>query len=88
MFSIEEGDFAIIDPDNRSPDPGDYVLSVINGCANIKRFYIDKEHGQLLLLSESSENQPPIRLHEDDNLEFFINGKVVTVIKQPPICPH
>ncbi len=60
---------------------GDIVLSIIDGMANIKKFFLDKEHGQAILMSESTKEFPPIYIHEDD--DFMINGKVVQVIKTP-----
>lgn len=81
--NIEDGDFVIIDSESRQPSNGDYVLSVINGSANVKRFYDDKGNGRVILRSESSENYPPIFIHVDDNPDFFINGKVISVIKVP-----
>lgn len=78
-FSIEDGDFVLVDPGNKVPQNGDYVLSVINGCANIKKFFWDKKSGQIALSSESSENFSPIFIHQDDN--YMINGIVKNVIK-------
>jgi repressor LexA len=78
-YSIEEGDYVLVDPNNKSPQNGDYVLSIINGCANIKRFLWNKKDGQIALMSESSENFPPIFIDQDDN--YMINGVVKNVIK-------
>lgn len=77
--TIEEGDYALIDPDNKNPRNGDYVLSVIEGCANIKKFFWDKKENQIALVSESTENFKPIYIHADDN--YMINGLVKNVIK-------
>ena len=79
--SIEDGDFVIIDENDRDPNNGDYVLSIINGSANIKKFHRDITNHRIVLLSESSENFAPIFIHEQDNPDYFINGKVVSVIK-------
>jgi repressor LexA len=76
--NIEEDDYVLIDGDQRNPSPGDYVLSVINDCANIKKFARSKD-GNIALLSESTSKYPPIYIGEDDN--FMINGKVIQVIK-------
>ncbi len=78
---IENGDYVIVDYGNKDPQDGDYVLSVIDGAANIKRFY--KNRKEIRLISESSLGIPPIILHEDD-LEahgYLVNGVVVRVIK-------
>ena len=79
--SIDEGDYVIADRDYSAPQSGDYVVSVIDGAANIKKFKPDPANHQVYLLSESSEDIPPIVLHEED--QFFINAKVVKVVKSP-----
>lgn len=76
--TIEEDDYVVIDSDQRTPNSGDYILSVIDNCANIKRYARTKD-GNIALLSESSSNHPPIYIGEDD--QFIVNGKVVQVIK-------
>lgn len=76
--NIEEDDYVIVDSDQRTPSQGDYILSVIGNCANIKRYARTKD-GNIALLSESTENYPPIYIGEDD--QFIVNGKVVQVIK-------
>lgn len=78
---IEDGDYVIIDSEYRNPKEGDIILSIIDGMANIKRYHWDKEHEQIALTSESTQNVPPIYIHESD--DFAINGKVVQVIKKP-----
>jgi repressor LexA len=78
---IEEGDYVIIDSEDRSPQNGDIVLSVIDGTANIKRFHRDARNKEIALVSDSTHDLPPIYLHEDD--DFMINGKVVQVVKKP-----
>ncbi len=80
---IEDGDYIIIDTTDRSPKNGDIVLSIIDGLANIKRFYRDEENKQIILISDSTQDFPPIYIHENDN--YMINGKVVQVIKKPKI---
>jgi SOS-response transcriptional repressor LexA len=82
-YPIEEGDYILIDETNKEPSNGDYVLSIINGCANIKRYFEDKSHHQIALISESTENIPPIYIHEMDKDDYLINGKVALVIKDP-----
>lgn len=76
---IEDGDYVIIDQDYPNPKDGDIVLSVLDGVANIKKFYRD-EDGNIVLMSESKQSFPPIHIHKHDN--YFINGKVVKVIKK------
>ena len=78
--NIDDGDLVLIDGNDRTPLNGDYVLSIINGFANIKRFKIEEKTGQFVLISESKNpKHKPIFLHPDD--EFMINGKVVGVVK-------
>lgn len=80
---IEEGDYIVVDPKDQSPKSGDYVLSIINGSANVKKFYLDENNHQIILYSESSKDYPPIFIHETDSHDFLVNGKVVDVIKNP-----
>lgn len=78
--TIEDGDFVIIDSLDQNAEHGDYVLSIIDGCANLKKFIIDR-NGQKLLVSESANpKHKPIFLHESD--DFMINGKIISVIKK------
>lgn len=81
--NLEEGDFAIIDYGAGNPKDGDYVLSVIDGMANLKRFIFDKEGQQITLLSESTQNYPPIFIHPSD--DYLIGGKIIQVIKKPKV---
>lgn len=80
--NIEEGDFVIVDSERRNPRNKDYVLSVTGGLANIKRFIKDDVNQQIVLMSESTEDFPPIVLHPDD-VEFLVCGTVTKVIKKP-----
>jgi repressor LexA len=79
--NIEDGDYLIIDSSNTSPTNGDIVLSVIDDMANIKKYVWDEINRQVVLVSESTKDIPPIYIHEDDS--FMINGKVIQVIKKP-----
>lgn len=76
--SIEENDYVVIDSDQRIPNKGDYILSIINGCSNIKK-YNRSVDGNIALLSESDKKYAPIYISEHD--EFIVNGKVIQVIK-------
>ncbi len=78
---IEDWDYVIVDVTDKNVKNGDVVLSIINGMANIKKFHLDHENNQVVLMSESTKEFPPIYIHEDD--DFMINGKVVQVIKKP-----
>ena len=78
---IETGDYVIIDGNNRSPENGQYVLSVIDGAANLKRFHRDGKTGQIKLESESTFETKPIYIQEDDFRDYMINGTIMGVIK-------
>lgn len=78
-LSVENDDYLIVDTSYRNPKNDDYVVSIIDGCANVKK--IKMEEGRITLLSESSENIPPIYIHPDDS--YLINGKVIQVVKKP-----
>jgi len=79
--NIENGDFVVIDKNDIFPKNGDYVLSVIDGMANIKKYFMDKINNQIILLSESTSEYPPIYISEND--DFMINGKIIQIIKKP-----
>lgn len=81
--SIEDGDYAVVDPEYRSLKNGDYVLSVIDGVANIKRYFKDIDNQRIILLSESSMSTSPIFIHFQDLDTYVVNGKVIQVIKKP-----
>lgn len=81
--NIEPGDYVIVDGDVTIPEKGEYVLSVIDGLANIKKFYLDEEHQQVMLVSESTKDYPPICIAESEIDQYVVSGKVVEVIKQP-----
>ncbi len=81
--SIDDGDYVIIDTKQKSPENKDYIVSIIDGMANIKRFILDKENKQIVLMSESTKNYPPIFIGEDELGEYSICGKVIQVIKKP-----
>ena len=77
--NVESGDFVIVDSENLSPRDGDYVVSVIDGMANIKKYRLDKNHSRIALLSESTQEYSPIFIHQND--DFRISGKVVGIVK-------
>ena len=77
--NVESGDFVIVDSENTSPRNGDYVVSIIDGMANIKKYHLDKDQNRIALLSESTQNYSPIFVHEND--DFRISGKIVEVVK-------
>lgn len=78
--NVESGDFVIVDSENTLPHDGDYVVSVIDGLANLKKYHLDKKNSRIALLSESTHEYSPIFIHEND--DFKINGKIVSIIKK------
>lgn len=83
--SIEDGDYVVVDSDARNPKNNSYILSVIDGVANIKKYFFDKQNQQILLLSESRKDLPPIYIHPDDEGAFTVCGEIVSVLKKPKI---
>ena len=79
--NLEEGDFALIDSQHRQPGDGDYILSIIDGCANLKKFKRHSKTGAIQLLSESSdESHKPIYISSEE--KYMVNGKVIFVVKK------
>ena len=81
--NANDGDYLIVDCSKRQPEDGEYVLSVMDGAANFKKFFKDDDSKEIRLVSESTLNIPPIILHEDD-LEtsgYLVNGVVIKVVK-------
>lgn len=71
----------LIDPENQSPQNGDYVLSIIDDCANLKKFERDSKTGAIRLVSESTnKTHKPIYISSEDN--YMVNGKIVAVLKK------
>ncbi len=80
--TIENGDYVIVNS-SKAPKDGDYVLSIIDESANIKKLYKDRANKEIRLVSESTIDFAPIIMTEDDLREenYFINGVVERVIK-------
>ncbi len=78
--NIEDGDFVIVDAEQKSPEPGQYIVSIIDEMANIKKFVPDPQNKRIVLKSESTKEYLPIFIHEDDKYE--VSGSVVRVIKK------
>lgn len=81
--TIEDGDYVLALKAFGIPQSGEYVISIIDGAANIKKFYKDDANKQIVLLSESTSPSAPIYVHEDDISEYVFCGRVVDVLKQP-----
>ena len=80
--NIVDGDYVIVDKKYRQPKNGDYVVSIIDGAANIKKIYFNKDK-QIALISESTLDLPPIYIHQNDYKNYFVCGIVVAVMKRP-----
>jgi len=76
---INEGDFVIINPNQKNFKDGDKILAVIDGLATVKTFKrIDQDTIGLFPESSNSKHKPIYLTSED---EFVINGKVINVLK-------
>ncbi|MFT3980627.1 MAG: S24 family peptidase [Ferruginibacter sp.] len=80
--NIEDGDYVIVDPSDKNVRTNDYVLSVIDEVANIKKIIVDKIHSQITLKSESTFHYPDIYINASEASRYLINGKIIQVIKQ------
>lgn len=77
---IEDGDYVIINSEDRNAETGNVVLAIIDGKATIKRFIDDRKNGQVVLMADSSFDYSPIHLHPSD--DFSISGKAINIIKK------
>lgn len=77
---IEDGDYVIVNSEDKEAKNNNIVLVIVDGKATIKRFINDRKNEQIVLKADSSFDYDPIYLHPDD--DFSINGKVVAVIKK------
>lgn len=82
---VGDGDYIIArKKSNYCPKNGDYVISIIGGAANLKKFRKDTKNRQIILESESTEDLPPIIISEQDadNLSSYsIAAEAIAVIK-------
>lgn len=79
--SVHDSDYVLVRK-YRGEDirDGDYVISLIGGMANLKKFRNDKLHDRIALLSESSKDYPPIFIAEHDKDYYEVIGKAVDVV--------
>jgi SOS-response transcriptional repressor LexA len=80
--TIDDGDYVVVDSSVTVPNNGDYVVSSIEGLANIKRYKRDESQQVIALVSESTKARPPIMVHAADEESYRIHGRVVQVMKQ------
>jgi SOS-response transcriptional repressor LexA len=80
--AVEDDDFVIVcQSEWGEAKNGDYVVSLIGDCANLKRLRIDEDNHRVILLSETTEDYPPILVAEEDILDYRILGIATDVIK-------
>lgn len=60
---------------------GKYIVSLIDGMANLKKFRNDRINRRIALLSESSKDYPPIFIAEQDRDYYEVIGTAIDVIK-------
>ena len=77
--NIEDGDFIIIEK-TETANNKEVIVSIVDGCANIKRFF--KQGKEIILASDSKHDYTPIFVHENDG-SYQIAGKVLQVMKKP-----
>lgn len=79
---IEDGDYVIVDSNDKDAKNRDIVLVIIDNMATIKRFIDDRrQNDQIVLKADSFFDYEPIYLHADD--DFSVSGKIIQVIKSP-----
>ncbi|MNH50186.1 LexA repressor [compost metagenome] len=78
---IHNGDYVIVDRSRNTPRNGDCVVAIVDGLANIKKFY--REQGRITLVSESTEQYDPIFIHPEDQSDSLIGGTVIQVVPKP-----
>ena len=84
--SAENGDYIIADAKQPFvPSTGDYIVSLIDGKANIKKFVSDSKNQQIGLVSESTGDFPPIIIGENDGIDYLAQAKILRVVKTPSL---
>jgi SOS-response transcriptional repressor LexA len=74
---IENGDYLIVKK-NHHPEDKDVVVTIVEGLVNVKK-YRRIDDNTVCLISNSTEEYPPIYLTPEDNP--YVMGKVVKVLK-------
>lgn len=78
---INDGDYVIVDRSRNTPRNGDRVVAIVDGLANIKRFY--REQDRITLVSESTKHYDPIFITPEDQSDSLIGGTVIQVVPKP-----
>jgi SOS-response transcriptional repressor LexA len=80
--AVDNSDYILVKKyEGERINDNEYVVSLIDGMANLKKFRHDSAHRRIALLSESSKSYPPIFIDESDSEYYSIIGKAVDVIK-------
>lgn len=82
-LSADNGDYVIADGGTYQPSSSDYVVTVLEGKANIKKLLINNKTQQLALVSESSQEFPPIIIDMNESTEMLVQSKILHVVKAP-----
>jgi SOS-response transcriptional repressor LexA len=86
--AVDDGDYIIAEKrDAHHIHDGEYVISLIGGAANLKRFHKDRINRRIVLFSESTIDLPPIIISEqdaDEVTEYQPIARVVDIIKGVP----
>src|SRR3989338_5210181 len=81
LGSANAGPATALAEENKNTKNGDYILSIIDNYANLKKFEENKRTGEIRLLSESKNSaHKPIYVSSEDN--FIVNGKIISVVKK------
>lgn len=82
--TIDDGDYVLVSKKPLVSFDNKYVLSIINGAANIKKLVRDDKNQQIVLNSESTQDYPPIFINKNDfkNTGYLVNGEVIQIFKK------
>lgn len=82
---VADGDFILAEKIEASEvRNGDYIISLIGGAANLKRFYKDDIESRVILMSESSYEYPPIIISSHDADEVSMYQPIARAIEVIP----
>lgn len=79
--TINNGDYVVVNRNLVTPSNGECVVAIVDGLANIKRFFRNGDH--IALLSDSTEQYDPIFIHSEDQSDSLIGGTVIQVVEKP-----
>ena len=76
---LADGNYVVVEKDGEIRD-GDVVLAVIDNAATIKTF---KRSSNSVILYPESSNPVHTPIYLKNDIEGFINGKVIAVFENP-----